>query len=138
MEGQPVTLFYFSAKLVQNVSLCYFSAKLVLNVFFILFFSKTGSKWKEGRKEMFYLTTHSTHFIYGYMASDVQNGRPGCNFIKFFNKTGSECIFYFIFQQNWFRMEGQPVTREFLLMTLADVDSILIRATYTDTTDEAA
>ena len=25
----------------------------------------------EGRKEMFYLTTHSTHFIYGYMASDL-------------------------------------------------------------------
>ena len=24
----------------------------------------------EGRKEMFHLTTHSTHFIYGYMASD--------------------------------------------------------------------
>ena len=23
----------------------------------------------EGRKEMFYFTTHSTHFIYGYMAS---------------------------------------------------------------------
>ena len=23
------------------------------------------------RKEMFYLTTHSTHFIYGYMASDT-------------------------------------------------------------------
>ena len=22
----------------------------------------------DGRKEMFYLTTHSTHFIYGYMA----------------------------------------------------------------------
>ena len=22
---------------------------------------------KEGRKEMFYLTMHSTHFIYGYM-----------------------------------------------------------------------
>ena len=27
---------------------------------------------QEGRKEMFYLTTHSTHFIYGYMASDIQ------------------------------------------------------------------
>ena len=27
---------------------------------------------KEGRKEMFYLTTHSTHFIYGYMASNLQ------------------------------------------------------------------
>ena len=25
----------------------------------------------EGRKEMFYLTTHSTHFIYGYMAWDI-------------------------------------------------------------------
>ena len=24
----------------------------------------------EGRKELFYLTTHSTHFIYGYMASN--------------------------------------------------------------------
>ena len=31
----------------------------------------TGSPAKEGRKEMFYLTTHSTHFIYGYMASDI-------------------------------------------------------------------
>ena len=26
---------------------------------------------KEGRKEMFYLMEHSTHFIYGYMASDI-------------------------------------------------------------------
>ena len=25
----------------------------------------------ERRKEMFYLTMHSTHFIYGYMASDI-------------------------------------------------------------------
>ena len=29
------------------------------------------TKRQEGRKEMFYLTTHSTHFIYGYMASDI-------------------------------------------------------------------
>ena len=29
-----------------------------------------------GRKEMFYLTTHSTHFIYGYMASDSERGNP--------------------------------------------------------------
>ena len=27
--------------------------------------------WVEGRKEMFYLTTLSTHFIYGYMASAI-------------------------------------------------------------------
>ena len=26
---------------------------------------------QEGRKEMFYLMMHSTHFIYGYMASDT-------------------------------------------------------------------
>ena len=25
----------------------------------------------KGRKEMFYLTMHSTHFIYGYMASVI-------------------------------------------------------------------
>ena len=28
-----------------------------------------------GRKEMFYLTMHSTHFIYGYMASDIIYGK---------------------------------------------------------------
>ena len=27
-------------------------------------------------KEMFYLTTHSTHFIYGYMASDSERENP--------------------------------------------------------------
>ena len=27
--------------------------------------------YMEGRKEMFYLMMHSTHFIYGYMASDI-------------------------------------------------------------------
>ena len=25
----------------------------------------------KGRKEMYYFTTHSTHFIYGYMASNI-------------------------------------------------------------------
>ena len=33
----------------------------------------------EGRKEMFYLTTHSTHFIYGYMVknhSASERGNP--------------------------------------------------------------
>ena len=32
---------------------------------------------KEGRKEMFYLMTHSTHFIYGYMASDHSDSEKG-------------------------------------------------------------
>ena len=28
-------------------------------------------QFREREREMFYLTTHSTHFIYGYMASDI-------------------------------------------------------------------
>ena len=36
-------------------------------------------KRKEGRKEMFYLTTHSTHFIYGYMASNTERGETRCS-----------------------------------------------------------
>ena len=32
---------------------------------------KDHSDSEKGEREMFYLTTHSTHFIYGYMASDI-------------------------------------------------------------------
>ena len=32
---------------------------------------KTAYVFLEREREMFYLTTHSTHFIYGYMASDI-------------------------------------------------------------------
>ena len=32
---------------------------------------KDHSDSERGRKEMFYLMTHSTYFIYGYMASDI-------------------------------------------------------------------
>ena len=31
----------------------------------------TSTEYREREREMFYLTTHSTHFIYGYMASDI-------------------------------------------------------------------
>ena len=34
-------------------------------------FASSESKKQDWRKEMFYLMTHSTHFIYGYMASDI-------------------------------------------------------------------
>ena len=37
-----------------------------VHVFFYLVFD-----YREREREMFYLTTHSTHFIYGYMASDI-------------------------------------------------------------------
>ena len=36
-------------------------------IFVVLFYEAHKFIW--GRKEMVYLTTHSTHFIYGYMAS---------------------------------------------------------------------
>ena len=38
----------------------------------VVYFHRTESM--EGKKEMFYLTTHSTNFIYGYMASDIGKG----------------------------------------------------------------
>ena len=31
----------------------------------------TREREREREREMFYLTTHSTHFIYGYIASDI-------------------------------------------------------------------
>ena len=32
---------------------------------------------RQREREMFYLTTHSTHFIYGYMASDHSDSEKG-------------------------------------------------------------
>ena len=47
----------------------------VVDTFCILgnrfFITVTDAMWREREREMFYLTTHSTHFIYGYMASDI-------------------------------------------------------------------
>ena len=48
-----------------------------VHIFLVNLWSVCTNSWlvkhfpMEGRKEMFYLTTHSTHFIYGYMASDI-------------------------------------------------------------------
>ena len=36
-----------------------------------LLYSPFDVSMKEGRKDMFYLTTHSTHFFYAYMASNI-------------------------------------------------------------------
>ena len=41
---------------------------------FTVYEAVTSLDWNgdtKGRKEMFYLTTHSTHFTSGYMASDI-------------------------------------------------------------------
>lgn len=43
-----------------------------------------------------------------------------------------------IVEDQWQRVDGTTVNREHLLMTLADVSDIFIKATYTTTTDEAS
>ena len=51
------------------------SDESAINLYENLSYTKIKLKYNyqisQGRKEMFYLTTHSTHFIYGYMASDI-------------------------------------------------------------------
>ena len=43
-----------------------------------------------------------------------------------------------LYEQYWTRPDGEPATREFLLMALADIDALLIRATFTRDTDSAS
>ena len=46
--------------------------------------------------------------------------------------SANKCVFYWVFflQTYWTRLDDQPLTREFLMMMLADLDLILIRAVY--------
>ena len=48
----------------------------------------------EGRKEMFYLTTHSTHFIYGYMASDSEREETRCRHMGYSFRLIARVILY--------------------------------------------
>lgn len=41
-------------------------------------------------------------------------------------------------EDHWQREDGRAANREHLLMVLADLDTILIKATYTTRTQEAA
>ena len=56
-------LFFFTEEEERKGNVLFNDA---LNTFYLRLYGKEGVIWK-GRKEMFYLTTHSTHFIYGYM-----------------------------------------------------------------------
>ena len=42
-----------------------------LNTFCLRLYGVRHIVKEEGRKEMLYLMTHSTHVVYGYMASDI-------------------------------------------------------------------
>ena len=58
---------YINSCMLIKKNCCFISWVTVL-------FSLVLNRVKSGRereREMFYLTTHSTHFIYGYMASDI-------------------------------------------------------------------
>ena len=44
-----------------------------INIYTYVTLPSRNYKPQQGRKEeVFYLMTHSTHFIYGYMASDIR------------------------------------------------------------------
>ena len=54
------------------VSICLLDVVILLSLNIIMFWHRFKvCQGLEGRKEMFYLTMHSTHFIYGFMASDI-------------------------------------------------------------------
>ena len=60
-DPQPLDLHLeMAVPLVQVLSVANTNTAALKHVMFLI-----------GRKEMFYLMTHSSHFIYGYMASDI-------------------------------------------------------------------
>ena len=58
---------YFSSSSF-NFSLYFFVLSLLELMIYAIIYT---SYEREREREMFYLTTHSTHFMYGYMASDI-------------------------------------------------------------------
>ena len=57
-----IARLHFWGDWICNVSLKRINSKIYIYALLI---------FNEGRKEIIYLTTHSTHFIYDYMASDI-------------------------------------------------------------------
>ena len=62
--------FFFKFLLQHQYILIYFLKLNFISQFTFLYMYKITVK-QNIRKEMFYLMMHSTHFIYGYMASDI-------------------------------------------------------------------
>ena len=69
---QKVQLTKKERKIVMVINKCLVKGLNAIMLVFLL--QNTTSKPQlmgQREREMFYLTTHSTHFIYGYMASDI-------------------------------------------------------------------
>ena len=74
-----ITYFIFSMNFSSVITYIFSSMDYLTLVTYILFYGHHVVWYQyfvhivqyEGRKEMFYLTMHSTHFMYSYMASDI-------------------------------------------------------------------
>ena len=55
----------------EEDELCTIATEYKFNVHVPEYDTMSGNDNSKGRKEIFYLTMHSTHFIYGYMVSDI-------------------------------------------------------------------
>ena len=70
--GTCCTILSCVALIVYHMSICHtYSLRNQTSDMWTIVTTLEYKAQLEGRKEMFYLTTHSTHFIYGYMASDI-------------------------------------------------------------------
>ena len=78
-----ISFLYLNIKFTYFIQLCYYGnlskirfLSFLLNKIFKYKLQEYFGMWqliwckKDGRK-IFHLTTHSTHFVYGYMASDI-------------------------------------------------------------------
>ena len=67
----PSTITDSPTKKKEAIFICWYFSGVNQTSHFIKLAKLSNFQSMERRKEMFHLTTHSTHFIYGYMASDV-------------------------------------------------------------------
>ena len=101
--SQQSTGYCFKKTWMWKIPRCIFtphSQRYLLNIFKSQCKSHVCSVL-EGRNEMFYLTTHSTHFIYGYMTSDIWlrtilivRKESRCRHISYFYRLTARVLLY--------------------------------------------
>ena len=74
LQGTPLCLSHAARVVAFTLPSWKFTIGLMKTTLFALISfgrERKNIQTSEREREMFYLTTHSTHFIYGYMASDM-------------------------------------------------------------------
>ena len=73
----------------------------------------------EREREMFYLTTHSTHFIYSYMASDIWlrtilivRKETCCRHIGYSFRLTARVLLYYLYMMSHIRVKDQIMRKE--------------------------